>query len=229
MAFPQVAALQGSGEASDVTTHDWAAPAGLVSGDLLLAVGAFYEGGEGRTVTFPASITPLFNQEAPNNTCVAIVGYRFCDGSEGATFDFTSSAGTVSAGILLRITGAHPSTPPEISAVVSGTATTVNPASLNPTGWDVEDTLWGVFGWHLRSATVSSYPTNYADNDHYQSSGASGVRAAIVTRELAAASEDPGVLTWSASVETGALTIAVRPAASAGTILPQMMQHYYNG
>jgi hypothetical protein len=143
-------------------------------------------------------------------------GYVFTKIASGAdTLTVNYSAAEVTGYYVYRITGAHASTPPEAAAVI-GTSATPDPPNLAPS-WGAEDNLW-VAGFALDDGTktLSSYPTNYSDNQATVAGSTAGVRLGIATRELNASSENPGSFTVSASDSWVALTIAVRPAAGGG-------------
>ncbi len=99
---------------------------------------------------------------------------------------------------------------------VTTPATTPDPPSLNPAGWGSEDTIWFAMSAPAQdwTNTLTSYPTDCADNQ-FDKSGLSG-RAfiALCSRSLNAASWDPGVFTWGNSIDWAAATVAIRPAAS---------------
>jgi hypothetical protein len=97
---------------------------------------------------------------------------------------------------------------------------TPDPPSLNPSNWDVEDTLWLTAVSVDTSRTVTDHSnwdgagfTDYAD---YVSGGNNGATLAIARLESAAASVDPGTITISSSDDWIAATIAIRPAAASG-------------
>lgn len=201
------------------------------SGDLLIAICIAYQTGTGTDAAFSSwggSFTE-FVDSATTTTMAIGAAYKWSDGTETGTFTVTQ-AGAVTgeaAFILLSIAGAHASTPPEGGGRASSTnATMADPSSFNPTGWDVEDTLWIAVGGDGEDATTGSYtaiasaPTNYTS---YAETGISadvvgGVEGAVAFRQLAAASEDVGTFTADASnARHAALTIAVRPAPEVHT------------
>lgn len=122
---------------------------------------------------------------------------------------------------MLSIQGAHTSTPPAAGGFANGTESAADPGSLNPSGWDVEDTLWIAVAGIGETSTggawggVTAAPAGYSG---YADSGTSAdavgaIEGAVAFLQSAAASADPGTFTNDTSnVRWGALTIAVRPA-----------------
>jgi len=151
--------------------------------------------------------------------------YKFSTGSETGTFTVTQAA-TITGGasmMLLSIAGAHATTPPEAGGYASGTGA-ANPAAFNPTGWDVEDTLWiAVTGNGESSASgtwigVTSAPTNYTgyvDAATADTSTLGEIEIAAAFRQNTVASEDVGAFTGDTSnARDATIVIAVRPAPS---------------
>ena len=155
--------------------------------------------------------------------------YKVSTGSETGTFTVAQAA-TVTGGasmVLLAIPGGHNTTPPEATAIATGTGAGINAVSLNPTGWDVEDTLWiavggsgetsGTGAWGGMTSAPTNY-TNYADAATPDTSTIGECEIAVAFRTSAAASEDAGAFTYDTSnTRNVALTIAIRPAPSTQT------------
>ncbi len=213
MAFPQVAAVGHSTEPSNETTHDAVMPAGTASGDLLIMF-ITMDGSTSNTITVSeAGWTALSNPEGASAVQTAVF-YKFLTAAQ-SNFTWASNNTQESVTRVYRITGAHASQVPEFDATINdaSSSTDPDPPSLNPTGWDVEDTLWiAWFGADSNITTINSYPTNFTDNNFYDDTGG-GVSAAFATRENAAASEDPGIFDMNGNDDNIVWTIAVRPAA----------------
>jgi hypothetical protein len=168
--------------------------------------------------------------------------YIFATGNENAS---NFSVGTVSSNnkyasaLLVHIAGAHASTPPEISTVkkISSDKTEAI-ASLNPTGWDVEDTLWLWFLCNdnrLDQATfaplITTYPKDFTGNQTEEwGTATEACPIACATQTLAAASygqiqsgNPDGEANKSRFDGHGEAIIAIRPAgaAPAGPDTPQ--------
>lgn len=224
-AAPTVATSTSNTTASG-TSHTVSHPASCCSaGELLI-----YQmvcANSTKTVTWPGTVTQLFNQTtrgvaagpgcgANGNAADAChtVGYRFADGSEGASITVTTSgAATTCSYAVYRITGAHASTAPEsaVNPLVGSTSANPNPPSLDPSGWGTEDTLWVAAYVVISNTAVTSYPTNYTANQLNPHTTGAGL--ATATRTNSASSEDPGTFTHSISEVWTAYTLGVRPAA----------------
>jgi len=201
--YPTVAGTNTSVESSTTTSHTVDLPAGIQSGDLLLAFFAGDYIGAG-IITWPGDWTELFKKGT--HTVGAI--YKVATGGEGSSITVTTSLAVKSAHQTYRITeytGA-----PEIANTSSvATSATPNPPSLT-TSWGNSRVLWiaGFGGDDASSRTLSSYPTDYSDGQFTSTGGYTYVGSAV--RELEAASEDPGVFTLSGSICWYAWTIGVR-------------------
>lgn len=201
------------------------------SGDLLIAIAVCYQTGTGTDAAFSSwggGFTE-FADRATSTTMAIGMAYKFSTGSETGTFTVTQ-AGTVTGHaqlIVMSIAGAHASTPPEASTKINSTASNATPSTLNPSGWDAEDTLWiQVIGWGENSTSgsatgVSGFSTNYDTGftATLSADATGGVEAGIAFRHLNAASEQPDT---AFSVDTSnarhsVMTIAVRPAPAGAT------------
>jgi hypothetical protein len=104
----------------------------------------------------------------------------------------------------------------EMAGAVGSNTATPNPPALNPTTWDVEDTLWIAAVSADTSRTIDVYPSNMTlRRTGDVSGGAGGASLGIAMAESAAASFDPGTFTISASDDVRTTTVAVRPGAGA--------------
>jgi len=194
------------------------------SGDLLIAIVIIYDGNS-TNAEFSAwggSFTEFVDQ-ATTVTMGIGAAYKWSTGSESGTFTVTSADASTndSAFFLLSIPGAHATTPPEGGTIANGTAAAADPGSLDPAGWDTEDTLWIAVAGSGETSTTGSYtgiasaPANFTD---YADSGISadvvgGVEGAVAFRQLTASSLDVGTFSVDLSnARNSALVIAVRPA-----------------
>jgi len=214
LAAPVVASVTETAFGTDTTNHYVNMPATVNAGDLLIAL--FTNDGSS-TVTTPAGWTAL----ASNNRGIAVrlsAYYKIAVGDEDSTtVNFVTSASQEAAAQVYRITNWHGTTPPEISTAATGISTAPDPASLNPAGWDVADTLWIAAAGQDRGDQegTTAYPASYTDGISTQSSDPAKIgvcRTLSARRVLAAASEDPGPFTIPVAEEWVAFTIAVRPA-----------------
>lgn len=154
--------------------------------------------------------------------------YRVIDGSEGgvATIPRGSSCYMACVYYVISASTWDGTTPPEVAHTSMGGGSNANPPSLNPSGWGTEDSLW-VAGYFYRNQGTTgqptAYPTNYTSNQLDGYVGGSYGHMVLCSRELNAASEDPGAFNNGAS-GGHAFTVAVRPAAAGGgsPTLPQI-------
>ena len=214
LAAPAVASVTETAFGTDTTDHYVNMPATVNAGDLLIVL--FTNDGS-NTVTTPGGWTRLASNA--NGLVVRLsVYYRIAAGTEGSTtVNFVTSAPQQAAAQVYGIDSWHGTTPPEISTAATGVSTRPNPASLNPAGWDVANTLWLAVAGQDRGdqSGTTAYPALYTDGVSTQSSdpAMTGVcRTHSARRALAAASEDPGAFTIPVAEEWVAFTIAVRPA-----------------
>ncbi len=211
LAAPVVASVTETAFGTDTTDHYVSMPATVNAGDLLIVL---FTNDGGDTVTTPTGWTDLASDT--RGTAVRLsVYYKIAAGTEGGTtVNFATSGSEQAAAQVYRITNWHGTTPPEISTAATGTDTAPDPASLNPAGWDVADTLWLAVAGQNRGdqSGTTAYPASYTDGiSTLSSDGNKSCRTHSARRVLAAASEDPGAFTIPVSEQWIAFTIAVRP------------------
>jgi hypothetical protein len=211
LAAPVVASVTETAFDTDATTHYVNMPATVDAGDLLIVL--FTNDGN-ETVTKPTGWTELASNPA-NGAVRCSVYYKIASGDEdGTTVNFVTSDSEEAAAQVYRITNWHGTTPPEISTAATGTSNRPNPASLDPAGWDVADTLWLAVAGQDRGDQdgPTAYPAYYTNGISTLSSDTTdSCRTHSARRVLAATSEDPGAFTIPQSEEWVAFTIAVRP------------------
>jgi hypothetical protein len=211
LAAPAVASVTETSFGTDTTNHYVNMPATVNAGNLLIVL--FTNDGDA-TVTTPAGWS-LLASNAANGAVRLSVYYKIAAGTEGGTtVNFVTSAAEEASAQVYRITDWHGTTPPEISTAATGTSTAPNPASLDPAGWDVADTLWLAVAGQDRGnqSGTTAYPASYTDGiSTLSSDGTGSCRTHSARRVLAVASENPGAFTIPVSEEWVAFTIAVRP------------------
>ncbi len=214
MAFPTVESVTPSnGLATGASGFDFSLPATINSGDLLIAI-ASNDGGTGENT----NITGWTSLES--ETADVHLWALKATGSEGSTDNLSiDSNETVAVGVI-RITGWSGTIADIELAYQAGDGdTTIDPASLTPTHGSLEY-VWIVLGGiGSGSRGVSTWPTNYTDNQTDYESGSLGGDATIwiATRNLSASSDDPSEMTFAGNVTSasGIWTLAVKPSGGA--------------
>ena len=220
--FPTVVATNSTSEqTSNSATPTITLPSGIAAGDLVIAFLA--QDACACTATWPGSWVELVEQgNGSSNSFHA--AYLIASGGE-TTVVPTLSVAERSQYMSIRISAAswHGVTPPEVAAAVTANSANPNSGSLTPS-WGAEDTLWitafGIDDPDNPVLPVTAWPTNYTDNNLENGTlDASTSGVVIATRELNAATENPGAFTTTANDTWVASTIAVRPAVSDPQIL----------
>lgn len=211
MTFPVVAVESGTNFAANVTTHVLNIPAGIVAGELLLIL--FNKDGSGTaSVTTPASGWNTLIDVTGSGSVNRLYGfYRIATGSEGSTITVTTGSERT-AYVSFKIAGWHGVTLPEFAPQ---TGSSPNPPLLTLAGWGAEDTLWIACSAIDGPVTYTGYPATYPDNRIAHSSGSSETAPiSVATRNLNAASDDPGAFSINTARNGATVTIAVRPGSS---------------
>lgn len=223
MAFPSFAGSLATTDSGAVISTPFTVnlPAGITAGELLLMLisDSVLDDSMGPAAS---GWTLLGHANTSGNNGHGTLFYRIADGSEGSTVTvtFTATNSSRMSAMVRRITNWHSTTPPEATIVAGGASTTPDPGALTPS-WGAADTLWVamVAGDSIFTGTTG-YPATYADNRE-EFSPTNNPCVAWATRNLNAASDDPGTFTVSASVLWVTFTVAVRPASALGvTWLP---------
>jgi len=225
MAFPTVQGTQTSSTNTAGTSHTFTLPASIASGELLLLLVSI--GSTAATFDALAGWTELLDESAAAGLKII---YRIATGGD-ANPTFTSSASTRSAGIAFRISFHDSATnAPQIGTTATGSSVNPNPPTCTPTG-GAKDYLYiavcGSSGEQADDGTYcTAFPTNYDSNQLEKTCGTAGTNLggmiAAATRNLNAASDDPGTFTVSENAAWRAQTVVVHPATftGAGPIVP---------
>lgn len=227
MAFPVYESATGTDFATSVTSMAVNMPATVNAGDLLIALVEVRNAGTWSTIPTGWNNITTVSQAGGGSVGKLNGFYKIADGTEdGGTATWVASTGTSAAWLVLKISSWHGTTPPE-GTTASGDVTNANPPDFNPTGWDSEDTLWIAVAGNAATGETTGFtaaPTNYINLiSNGASSGGATVNVASSTRELAAASENPGTFTPNSNRFWAAATIAVRPAAGAVTAVKDLI------
>lgn len=212
--FPQVPSITPSVFSSFSTTHNVAMPATVGAGDgliCLLTTGNV-------TVTTPSGWELKGSGlDLTNNVKLSVYTKDAVGNEDGATVNFITGSSSLAAAQVYRIDAnswhGDISLGFAIGSFPNGVSANPNPPSLNPSNWDVLDTLWIAVKASYNGGTVSVYPSSYANGAECNTSlGVGDLFLASCRRENAVASEDPGTFTISGAFGWVACTIAIRPS-----------------
>lgn len=198
---------------TDTDSHTVSLPAGIVSGDLLIAY--FANNTDTVTVTWPGGWTQLFSSTNAGSHRLS-AAYRIADGGEGGSITVTTSVVEEATWVTYRIDG-YSGVPEVGTAVAADTSDSPNPPSLTAS-WGSLENLWfaiesnRVFGSDSGRA-VTALPTNYGNE--VEQEVANYPYLSIARRSNETATEDPGVFTLSDVSDWIAQTIVVKPAFTA--------------
>jgi len=212
MTFPTVAGI-GTLVNSAANPQTGNYPAVVDPNQLLLYFGG--NDGTGDTVTDISVATILLNP-AQNKQAHGAYAYEATavGDEDGGTYSIDLSDSEEIVAYVLAIDGWDGVTTPEITATQGASSSTPNAPSITPSWPSDEDTLYiTVCTWNLDAGGVSSFPTNYDDNQtENQQALVNG--CAFATREFAGSPEDAGPWALTNVVGNQAFTIAVRPASA---------------
>jgi hypothetical protein len=215
--FPSLSSLRGG--------------AGPQAGDLLLAICVQYQGGTANAEfsSWGASFSEILDDALASGTGNGAngVAYKVATGSESGTFTVTSAHSFKSVQFLMRIPAEEwrgSGSPPEVLGSTRATGLAADPGSLNPSGWDAEDTLWIAIAGQTETSTTGSPPTLDSPPANFSgqlivarvADAVGDITAGVAFRQQNAAAQDVG--TWTGSnLNRGngiATVIAVRPSPS---------------
>lgn len=189
------------------------------AGDVLIVLMRF--GAAQGTITF-TGYTSIANDASDAGAGSTAIYYRKADGTEGTTDTLTTVNSVKMGAICWRITGARDPAlgAPAVSTVAIGTTTanTCDPSAVTPAGGS-RDYLFLACG--TEDGEVGAFtgaPANYtnlvAANSGTASTAGTNVLLGGASRQLTAASDDPGVFTHAAAnLGWTAFTVAVLPPA----------------
>lgn len=200
-------------------THIVTMPAGVVSGNLLLAFLAI--DGISTIMTLPTGWTAIKSDlDNGNSSALFSAFYKQSDGSEGASEDWVINGVTTekSTHATLRISGhINPGTQaPEVStgAADAGADTAPDPDAVTPTGGSKAYLFVAAAGLDGISALITGDPTNYLNGQNHVGTSGGGTSIMTAERLLTAASDDPSAFTLDSAARWAAMTVVVHPAAA---------------
>lgn len=190
-------------------------PTNLASGDLIVAL----MGIDGsRSVTFPTGWT-VDLLDVPGSAQMHAVARKISDGTESGNFTVSLNGNERGGWAVLRITGWHGTTVPEITSSDHATNANPDPPSISPS-WGAEPgTLFiATFAADNGGWTMDAVPTGYTSGGAQVSSfGGGDAGMGYAYRSASVATENPGTFTISTATNNWvARTIAIRPAAAGG-------------
>lgn len=213
MAFPTVqdADSKTGTQVSDATS--WTGPTyptNIAAGDLVVG----FIGCDGNpTVTWPSPWIKIGDYVSGTACRLSIAYFWSAAGAETGTFTVTLSAAEQGAWRTIRVTGAHPTSAPEVGTAATGTSANPDPPNLDPAGWATEDTLWiACYGQDDGRRSQSAVPANYTNGFYDTSGGPTGAALGTARRTNTIGAENPGTFTISAAQAWVAQTLAIRPA-----------------
>jgi RHS repeat-associated protein len=195
----------GAGAATSVVVNK---PAGVVSGDALIA-GVTVAGGSGVTVTPPAGWTSIAT--ATNSTTIRTVAFRkVAGGSEPASYTFTLSVSKKAAASISAYTGVDPATPVDVSATATNATSTSQVAASVTTTTGGYRQLVEIYG--AAAATTFTPPGGQTERADVATSGTGSVTLEAADKALGASGATGTSTATSALTGVGAhVTVALRP------------------
>ncbi len=214
MAFPDTVAPTVTAFGTPSTNHDVEMPPTVDADDLLIVIIAL---NAATSVTPPSGWTEKSDEtDATGN--VTLASYvKKADGTEdGTDVDFVSAEAKRGAAHAYRVTGwSGDINDVEVSAFNDGVSSTADPLSLT-LAVGSGDNLWLSISCMNGNQSVSSQSSGYITPTTTASGGPASATMHSSERDVAAASENPGTITWGDSDEWAALTMGIPPATAGG-------------
>lgn len=215
MAFPSIASSAVKIDAASGTQHDYEFPSGIQAGDLLIWIMGHYPASSGTASNYPSGFNALVSDFVLPDVYMEVF-VKVAAGTESGTGQHTSGNSCIAVTRIDRIANWHGTDSSSgrtgLSDVIDA-STTINPSALNPSGWDVEDTLWINYLGYSPESAVSSYPSNMGNNQvtNATGSGTGHFRMARASAESAVASFDPATWTVGTAAQIVSLHLVIRP------------------
>lgn len=211
IAFPVVVSTTQGNSGANVSTFNVPLPATITAGDLLIAT--VISAGD-REAFWPAGWSILFGM-LNSYSCA----YRIADGTEGGgtvAVSFEGGGGVRVISQVQRITGAASDILPDF--VTGNTGVPLNTNAPNPLAvtplWGSSKNLFFVNCSVGAGDGLTSYPANYTHHQNEFQDGGNNCRLATCSRQLEAASDDPGAFAFTASNPKAFGTIAIAPTGA---------------
>jgi hypothetical protein len=214
LAFPLISGNTQTAETGNSATKTLTYPVSIDSGDLLI----LFIGHDSVSGTpfgsYPSGWVELY--DGANSDHAGAVAYKIADGTESGNFTVTANDSERAHHVTLKITGWHGTTAPELT---SNTGNSINPdpPSITPS-WGSEDNL--IIAACIHDNTDTDWPVvtfPYTNNQIDNSATVSSVGVGICADEDTSTTVNPGTYEMTGTDRWTAWTIAVRPAAAAGS------------
>lgn len=220
MTFPSVRSLGVTRSYSD-TNNTFAAPAGVVAGDLLLAfIGLDSPQSLPWSSRIPAGWTMIVSDTVTTNVFHAIYGiaYKVAGGSEPSTYAFNMGGGGF--GRIAAIQDVSGSTPINVSAATNNASSTT-PSVPSVTTTAADCLLIGFYGITDSGGTYTFTPPGGATEIIDEKASTQNACFGAYTRTLTSAgASGADTVTVSAARAVWAGAVAIAPVASADTTAP---------
>lgn len=155
-------------------THNVPYPTNMQNGELMVAfLGSSPTSGNTPAITMPGALTVIGGAGSYSAWFSGRVAYRFWDGTEGSTFAVTQDQPGQIMYRCYRIINAHPTAPPEHSAVGYGTTFDPTIAQVTPS-WGSAKNLYIATLAYGEAYPIMSYPVSYPDGRGQTFAGAFG-------------------------------------------------------
>lgn len=213
-AFPVVVSTATSENATDVLSHTVVLPPGRVAGNRIVL---FITVDADTTIDVgPSGFTKIAVQgEGVTAGTVWVYEKRNITGAEAGTLTFHTVIAETSVHRAYQISGDDKTVAAQFSGLAVGNSAAPDPPSLTPT-WGLDDTLW-LLGISFTDDTnvVSAWPTGYGSTGLESSSvGGAGSVLGWATRSNTTATENPSVMTVSASANSRIMLLGIKPGVA---------------
>jgi len=208
--FPTFVTSSTASTTSNSGTLTITLPSGIQADDRLLLVGVVE--GIRTDATAPSGWDVLGDNDSSHTSWLLSKKATGTESGSTATFTFPTTA--TSAAMCWVIRGVDPATDPEASTYATGIASSVNGPGVTAS-WGADNNLFvAVCGASDDGATISAYPTGYNYQQQYMSGGGgtnNDQAIAVCSAQLASATGDPSLFSWSELEALSAITVAFRP------------------
>lgn len=219
--FPQFETVATNGSGAPLTTHTIDTPAGVVAGDLLIAMIALenisrldLDQWSGWTDGF----IEIKDKTPTAGEGVSVgVAYKISDGTEGIDIEVDSVDSERSTAMMVRYSRHDPALAPDISfgrfGLIVGGNTSPDPDPITPAGGlPIKDFVYlALAAFQDGADTFTGFPPKYDDNQT-QRGEAGGATMGMATRDRSVSTEDPGLFAMSGvGEEWQAFGLAIHP------------------